>query len=314
MTIAGVLAQAVSSGTATCTVADLTAGGIGPQRFTPVIPIMLPRRAPGLTQTVNKKTTTTTVSSSLDPSTVGEAVTYTATLSAAAATGTVEFKQAGVTIVGALRRRSAREPRSVLWPISPSGWRQWVTAVYSGDGNDYGCSTFSWIDSDSQQENHHDDGVVFVGSLDRRSSCDLHGDGEHRGGDRTVEFKQAGVTITGCAAQPVSSGTATCTVTILTAGWHGHHGNLLRRQQLCCLVLPCFDSDGQQENHHDSSIIFFESFDRRASRDFHGYGEHRGGDGDSRIQTGRRDNLRLCCAGRQARAPRHVPWPISLRW
>ncbi len=85
-----------------------------------------------LTQTVNKITTTTTLSSSPNPSTFGQSVTFTATISPSTATGTVTFSidgtaQPAVTIAGGTASISSS---------SLSVGSHTITAAYSGDTND----------------------------------------------------------------------------------------------------------------------------------------------------------------------------------
>ena len=72
------------------------------------------------TQTVNKTATTTVVVSSLNPSTVGGTVTFTATVSPSTATGTVQF-----TVDGAARQtrpwsRDRPRTRRVPWRSAPT--------------------------------------------------------------------------------------------------------------------------------------------------------------------------------------------------
>jgi large repetitive protein len=82
------------------------------------------------TQTVNAKaTTTTTITSSQNPATVGVAVTLRASVSPASATGTVQFLD-GAMVIGtsAIASGSASLTASTLAQGSHS-----ITAVYSGD-------------------------------------------------------------------------------------------------------------------------------------------------------------------------------------
>src|SRR5207244_5440459 len=83
-----------------------------------------------ITQTVVAKTaTTTTVSSSLNPSFVGQAVTFTATVSPSAATGTVTFK-AGQTVLGT---GSLSSGTATFSTSSLSAGLFNIVAVYGGD-------------------------------------------------------------------------------------------------------------------------------------------------------------------------------------
>jgi hypothetical protein len=217
VTISGCSARAISSGAAKCTVADPVAGGYGITAVYSGDSNYVAAWSPGLAQTVNKKTITTTVSSSSDPSTVGEAVIYRATLSTAAATGTVEFKQAGVTISGCSARAisSGAAKCNVADPVA-GGYG--ITAVYSGD-SDYAASwSLGWVQTVNKKvitttvassSNPATAGqvVVFTATVSAAAATG------------TVEFKQAGVAIGGCAAQAISAGIATCTMANLAVGW-----------------------------------------------------------------------------------------------
>jgi hypothetical protein len=164
-----------------------------------------------LTQTVNKKTTTTAVSSSLDPSTAGQAVTYTATVSAAAATGSVEFRQAGVMIAGCSAQTITSGTATCTVADLGVGWYG-VTAVYSGDSN-YAKSTASGFTqivnkktttttvSSSSDPSTVGQAVTYTATVSPAAATG------------TIEFKEEGTPITGCTAEIISSGTATCTVT-----------------------------------------------------------------------------------------------------
>jgi hypothetical protein len=85
-----------------------------------------------LAQTVNPASTTTTLTSSLNPSTFGTSVKFTATVSPATATGTVQFFD-GPTSLGSasLSAGAASLSTSALAAGAHS-----ITATYSGDAND----------------------------------------------------------------------------------------------------------------------------------------------------------------------------------
>lgn len=82
-----------------------------------------------LSQTVNKVGTTTSLSSSANPSTVGASVTLTATVSPATATGTVQFLD-GATVLGTSTPASGSATFSTT---SLTQGTHSITAVYSGD-------------------------------------------------------------------------------------------------------------------------------------------------------------------------------------
>jgi hypothetical protein len=99
-----------------------------------------PSTSAALTQTVNKQSTTTALISSLNPSTFGQSVTLTATVSGTnvTPTGTVTFKDGATPLAtNALTAGQATLTTASL----PSGLRS-LTAVYNGDGI-YNASTNS---------------------------------------------------------------------------------------------------------------------------------------------------------------------------
>src|SRR5207253_577757 len=97
-----------------------------------------------LSQTVNKLTSTTALGSSLTPSTAGTSVTFTATVSGTAPTGTVNFKDgatsitgcAAVALTGSGNIRSATCATSSLGAATHS-----ISAVYSGDATNNGSTS-----------------------------------------------------------------------------------------------------------------------------------------------------------------------------
>ena len=89
-----------------------------------------------LAQVVNKASSTVTLASSANPSTVGQSVTLTAVLSPASATGTVQFLDDS-TMLGTATITSGSATLAVS--LSAAGAHS-LTAVYSGDGN-YTSST-----------------------------------------------------------------------------------------------------------------------------------------------------------------------------
>ena len=94
--------------------------------------------SPALKQVVNKYPSSTAVVSSLNPSIVGQVVTFTATVTTGGSpTGTVTFK-AGTTTLGtvALTGNTASLSTSALTAGTHS-----ITAVYSGDGTFAGSTS-----------------------------------------------------------------------------------------------------------------------------------------------------------------------------
>jgi hypothetical protein len=93
-----------------------------------------------LTQTVNKQNTTVSVASSVNPSTYGSSATFTATVTPAAATGTVTFTDGSTTLgTGTISSGVATYSTSTL-AAGPHS----ITASYNGDTN-YSSSASSAV-------------------------------------------------------------------------------------------------------------------------------------------------------------------------
>jgi len=84
-----------------------------------------------LSQTVNKATTTITLASDDNPAKTGQPVTFTATVSPSAATGTVQFFD-GSTSLGTVALSGGQ---ASLTTSTLSAAKHSITAVYSGDAN-----------------------------------------------------------------------------------------------------------------------------------------------------------------------------------
>src|SRR5580700_10783411 len=139
--LAGCGAQVVPvSGKATCVTNILAVGAntitalySGDANFTA-------NASPPFTQTVNQGATTTKVVSSLNPSSTGVTVTFTATVNAVAPasgtrTGTLAFEDGGVVIAGCTAQVvGAAETATCVTNALTAGVHT-ITAVYSGDGN-----------------------------------------------------------------------------------------------------------------------------------------------------------------------------------
>ncbi len=89
-----------------------------------------------LTQSVNKANTTTTLASSSDPSRNGQTVTFTATVSPAGATGTVQFFDGSTSLGTSLLTAG----KATLAISTLSAGQHSITTKYFGDTN-YNIST-----------------------------------------------------------------------------------------------------------------------------------------------------------------------------
>jgi len=210
--IGGCGARTVSSGGATCVVSGYA--GAATHSITAVYSgdgNYVASTSSTLTQVVGKATTTTVVGSSANPSKVSQAVTYTATVSATAATGTVEFKDGGVAIGGCGARAVSSGGATCVVSGYAAAATHSITAVYSGDGNYLGspsaalsqvvgkASTTTAVGS-SANPSKVGGTVTYTATVSATAATG------------TVEFKDGGVTIGGCGVLAVSSGAATCVV------------------------------------------------------------------------------------------------------
>ena len=132
-----------------------------------------------------KTPTTTTLSSSANPSVVGTSVTFTATVTGAAPTGTVAFTDGGCGDCRLQRGGAARGQ-----PQMPR-WRRAAQQPERGDAHHRrhlrrGCSE-QWLDQRAvgaggqhKQGAKQHDAVEFGEPVAGRRECDVHGDGDWR--------------------------------------------------------------------------------------------------------------------------------------
>ena len=165
-----------------------------------------------LTQTVNQASTTTTLTSSLNPSTFGSGVTFTATVSPSAATGTFTFKDGSTTIgTATVGHGSGTLVTSTLGAGSHS-----LTAVYGGDSN-YLTSTSSAV---TQTVNKADAISTLASSLNPSTygaSITLTGTVAPSSATGTLTFKE-GATTLGTAT--LGHGSGTLSLSTLSVGSH----------------------------------------------------------------------------------------------
>ena len=210
--IAGCTAQIVSAGRARCTTTFSAAGGPWIRAVYSGDNTYATSTAPYLTQTIDKNASTTALASSANPSIIGQAVTYTATVSSAAATGAIAFKEDGTAIAGCTKQAIAPGTATTCTTTySAAGWHS-IIAVYSGD-NTYATSTSSTL----TQVIHGDPTTVTLSSSLNPSTVGqavtYTATVNPATAAGTVVFQEAGTTLAGCGAQTIDSGKATCSVT-----------------------------------------------------------------------------------------------------
>jgi hypothetical protein len=126
----------IIGGVATITVTNLPVGSDPITASTPGDANNNPATSPATTVTVTKPSSTVTLASSLNPSSYGQAVVFTATLSSSSATGTVTFTD-GATPLGTA---PVTNGQAAITTSSLATGTHTITASYAGDTN-YGAAT-----------------------------------------------------------------------------------------------------------------------------------------------------------------------------
>jgi len=168
--------------------------------------------------TVNQASSTTGLGSSPNPSTYGQSVTFTATVTSSAGTptGSVTFKDGAATLgTGSLNGSGQATFSTSSLGVGPHSS---ITAVYSGDAN-FSTSTSSALSQTVNQASS----TTGLNSSSNPSSLgqSVTFTATVTSGDTgTVNFKDGANSITGCAAATISGTTATCATSALGTGSH----------------------------------------------------------------------------------------------
>ena len=215
--IAGCTAQVVPvSGKATCVTNTLTVGANTITAIYSGDANFAASTSPPFTQTVNQGATTTKVVSSLNPSTTGVNVTFTATVTAVAPasgtrTGTVAFEDGGVTIAGCAVQFLGAAGTATCATNALAAGVHTITAVYSGDGN-FTTSTSppltqTVLSTTTTMVVSSSNPSVFGQSI--QYTATVAGGPTVTG---TITFRDGGGNIAGCVAVAMAAGSASCTV------------------------------------------------------------------------------------------------------
>ena len=122
--------------------------------------------------------TTTTLMSSANPSTFGDSVTFTATVTdGTSPTGTVAFEGGGITGCDAVPLDGTGVATCTLTTL-PVESAQTVTATYSGDTTN--GTSFGTVSQTVNKVHHEHRRQLLRQPLDGRPERHLHGDGERR--------------------------------------------------------------------------------------------------------------------------------------
>ena len=177
----------------------------------------------------------TGVISSLNPSTVGESVTFTATVTGSSPTGTVAFTGPGITGCDA-QPLDGSDMATCTTTTIPVGNGQTITATYSGDGTN--ATSFGTV---SQSVNANQSATALISSLNpSHFGQSVTFTATVTGASPTGTVNFSGTGITGCGAQALNgSGVATCTTTTIpvgsetvTAGYSGDANNAVSSNTL----------------------------------------------------------------------------------
>ena len=143
--------------------------------------------------TSGKAATTTTLASSANPSAVGASVTFTATVTGSAPTGSVGFTADGTTISGcgavALPSGSGEQQERDLQYLEPRGGTHSIVATYGGDAANNGSTSaaFSQVVNSSKTASTTSAGELAQ-SVDGRAQRDLYCHGRRAAADRQRRF------------------------------------------------------------------------------------------------------------------------------
>ncbi|HKW81285.1 MAG TPA: Ig-like domain repeat protein, partial [Casimicrobiaceae bacterium] len=182
-----------------------------------------------LSQVVNKAVSTTAVISSKNPSTSGAGVTFTATVTGIAPTGSVNFKDGAASIAGcsAMPLSGSGNSRTATCTTSTlSVATHSITAAYGGDGNN-AASTSATLSQVVNSAGPTGTTTTLASSSNPstfNSSVTFTATVTGSGPTGSVNFKDGGSSIGGCSAMALSgsgnSRTAACTTTTLSVATH----------------------------------------------------------------------------------------------
>ena len=188
-----------------------------------------PSASTPLSQLINSgpAPTTTTLVSSLNPSTAGTSVTFTATVAGSAPTGTVAFLDGRTTIAGCGAQPLNASGQATCTTSSLAAGTHGITAGYGGDASNLASASaelsqvvnpvvippLSVVLKSSLNPSSVGVAVTFTATVTGNAPTG------------TVRFTSDGATISGCTAVALTGSgntrTAVCTTSGLTAGGHG---------------------------------------------------------------------------------------------
>ena len=199
-----------------------------------------------LSQVVNIATSATSITSTANPSSFGQSVTFTATVSGDSPAGSVTFKDGANPIGGCsgvlLSGATAACTTSTLSTGSHS-----ITAVYSGDTNNTTSTSAPLVQVVRSPTTTHLTITQATPGQDGPATLEVNVTGTNPTG--TVTFLDNGLPIGACGPVTLSGGGATCTVTLglgghsLSASYSGDANNepSVSAAALLTLAVPVLD-------------------------------------------------------------------------
>jgi hypothetical protein len=210
---------------------NVTYAGVGTHGITAVYSgdaNFISSTSPILTQTINQGATAAVIASSANSSVAGEDVSYSATVSAVAPasgtpTGRVAFLDGASTIAGCATQALVFGMASCTVTYAGAGTHG-ITAVYSGDADFAGSTSAPLVQhvvlADSATTVTSPASTWAAGQAGIFKATVSPVWPAHVTPTGTAVFMDAGAPIPGCAARPVASGTASCSVVFMGTGTH----------------------------------------------------------------------------------------------
>jgi hypothetical protein len=184
--------------------------------------------SPVLTQTINQGATATVITSSVNPSVAGQGITYTVAVTSVVPasgtpTGTVAFQDGGSTIAACAAQPLVAGTASCTMTYAVAGTHT-VSATYGGDGDFTGSASAPMTQTVAAGASATTvtspvnpwvagEAGLFTATVVPVSPASVTPTG-------TATFLEGGTAITGCAAQPVVAGIASCTAVYSDPGTH----------------------------------------------------------------------------------------------
>ncbi|MGA8810683.1 MAG: DUF2341 domain-containing protein [Thermoanaerobaculia bacterium] len=245
--IASCSSVTVSAGTATCVISTL-APGTHPvtASYSGDTANRASSTSAPLSQVVNPATSSTGITSTTNPSSFGQTVTFTATVSGDAPTGSVTFND-GANPIGGCSGVPLSGATATCTTSTLSSGSHSITAVYSGDTNNTASTSAPLVQVVRSPTTTHLTITPATPGQDGVATLEANVTGANPTG--TVTFLDNGFPIGTCGAVTLSGGSAACTVTLglgphsLSASYSGDANNepSVSAAAMLTLAVPVLD-------------------------------------------------------------------------